>query len=180
MALTTGDFAFYYGDALPEATDNASPIGGSIDLNSPATYNNTGLIPTGLSNVAGAGTNHYYAKVFARHEGAASSLLYNPQLYVRNENVSDQIYLALDPFYTGYHAASTGTADNRLTLPDGLNAGDFGQYNGDTALVVNDVATGTITMDSGDSIGFWVRVSVPAGLANSYSNNFELVLRGQV
>lgn len=180
MALTTGNFAFYNGTVAPAITNETDPIGGAIDTGSPFVFSNTGFMPTGQSSLAGAGTDVWYSKLFIRHNGTPGDYLTNPQLYVSNDNVSNQIKIALDPAYTGFHAAQTGQASNRRTLPDGLSASDFSNYRGDSALVIDDIATSApITIDSGDSIGFWIKVSIPAGLTSAYTNTFDIVLRGE-
>lgn len=180
MSLTTGDFSFYYGTSQPAMSDLTGQIGGSIDTGNPFVFSNTGLMPTGTSALAGAGSDVYYAKLFVRHEGLAGDYLSNPQLYISNDNVSDQVQIALDPCYTGFHSDYTGTASNRQTIPAGLATGDFYNYRGDSALIIDSIATGApITLDSGDSIGFWVRVTIPAGLSSSYTNTFDVVLRGE-
>lgn len=182
MALTTGDFAYYYGLVQPAITGLTTAIGGGIDTGNPVVFSNTGIMPTGQSNLAGAGTDVYYAKMFVQHEGVSGETLTNAQLYISNQNVSNQVKIALDPYYTGYHTAATGQSDNRITLPDGLSASDFQEYRGDNPMSLDVLATGLtpITIDSGDSIGFWVQVSIPAGLSTAYTNTFDLVLRGEV
>jgi len=197
MALTTGNFAYYYGTEQPLMTGSAAltgPIGGSGDTGSGGNafiFSTTGLIPTGQSNLAGAGSDIWYAKVFVRHEGTAGELMTNPQLYVSNENISDQVQIALDPYWTGAGWSGTvnsdsgqsGTAANRRSLPEFLVTGDFVNYRGDSPLIIDDVATSSlvpVSLDSGDSIGFWIKIAIPAGLSSSYTNSFNVVLRGEV
>jgi hypothetical protein len=180
MSLYTGDLGFYYPLNQPEIEDLESPIGGAINSGNPYVFSAQGIAPLINSPVAGAGSVSYYGKLFLKHGGMSGDILSNIQFYISNETVSDQVEIALDPYWTAIHDAQTGQSDNRLSVPDEVASFDY--YDAESPLVVNDIADASrtpVTIDSGDSIGIWVKISVPAGLSSSYANSFNIVVRGE-
>ena len=181
MSLTTGQIKYYYPTKFPQ--NNTGAIGGTVGSTQYAN-STTGVFLTGSSDVAGAGSNYYYSKLFIKHEGATGDFLYNPSIYVANEYVTDQIHIAADPYWIagrGYTGQSN-EADNRLSLPDDMYSSDFKHYtqSNPMSLVALNPVTGSITIASGNSIGVWLRLQVVDGLESSFTNNFNLVLRGDI
>lgn len=176
MALTTGQITLVYPSSWPSITSTGTTIGGTPSTGSIVTNIATGVFPTGTSSVPGGTTYVRYSKLFYLHTGStgAGDLLQNPLIYIANEAISDQITLAPDPYWLGSHAAQTGTSTGRAILPDGLSASHFSGYTSESPL------TFSTTMSSGNSIGFWVKMSVPAGLTSRTDNSFDIVLRGDI
>jgi len=180
MALGTGDLSFYYPLVWPTVTGLTTAIGGGIDTGNSYLFATTGSFPTGQSNLPGAGSETMYAKIFVRHEGVSGETLSNPMLYISNSDISDQLTIAPDPYWTGGHAAQTGQAANRLTIPGSLATGDFVNYLASSPMDLSTLSGNTVTIDSGESIGIWIKRSIPAGLSAGKTNTFNLILRGEV
>jgi len=180
MALTTGDFKYYYGDSTPATDTTGDTVGGAIDTGNEFAFHVTGLFPTGQSNLPGSASFTRYAKLFIRHEGNTGETLTNPLVYISNENISDQLTIAADPSFTGAHAAPTGTSSGRVDLPDQMNSTDFVDYNVGTPLDLSSISGSTVQLDSGDYIALWLKLSIPAGLSDGFTNTFNLVLRGEI
>lgn len=191
MSLTTGDILLVYPTGWPHngnaGLDDDNVIGGTARAGSSWNQTNytvnltsTGVFPTGVSTVAGGSDHIRYAKLFFYHSGDASSSLVNPLIYLFNESISDQITMAPDPFYLGNHALETGTSVNRQTLPNELEASHFTGYTSSSPMDLKAILGADITINSGDSIGFWIKRTIPAGLPSAEEVTFNIGLRGEV
>jgi hypothetical protein len=176
MALTTGQIKLVYPYSWPSITSTGTLIGGVPVTGSVVSSVSTGIFPTGASAVPGGTTYVRYSKLFFLHTGnsAAGDSLQNPIIYIANEDISDQISIAPDPYWLGSHAAQTGTATGRSVLPDSLTASHFTGYTADNPLSFN------TTLTSGNSIGFWVKMSIAPGMTSRTDNSFDIVLRGDI
>lgn len=179
MSLTTGDFKFYYPATWPHITGLGN-VGGTINSGSEILYSaTTGIFPTGLSAVNGASPDIWYTKIFVQNRG--DSTLNNPILFITNEHVSSFITMAPDPYWISgrNHVAQTGLSASRRTLPSGLVSGDFVRYTPDSPLDLRTTTTsGSVTMASGEYIGLWLKMRVPAGLSTTTDNTFSIGIRG--
>ncbi len=181
MALSTGELVWIHSINFSPVTGLTNTIGGTGNLSNPVVFNSTGIFPTGQSSIPGGSTQHMYAKLFLANTGNASDdRLSNPIFYFTNVEISDQIYMAPDPFYLGVHAAQTGTSANRVTLPGGLSASHFSGYSYETPLDLSSVYGSTVTLGTGQSIGIWLRRSIQPGLSSSNNNSFSIVVRGDI
>ena len=178
--LTTGQISLFYPQNWPAISDTTSEVGGGVSSNL-INSTPTGLFPTGQSSVLGGPTFTRYAKVFFRHTGASVDTLSNPLLYITNQSIVGQINIAPDPYWLGIHAGQTGGSANRSSVPTGLTASNFSGYTIEAPLSLTNISsTGSVVFRSGNTIGVWARLSVPAGLQNSYENSFNLAIRGDV
>ena len=147
----------------------------------------TGAFATGQSGLAGSSTYTRYSKLFFYHAGTAGDTLTNPQVFLTNESVSDQVTFAPDAYFIdtdsfGGHGlqSQTGTATGRSVRPEGLLDSHFSGYSVSNPLNFSDLPRGTITLDSGDFLGVWLRLQVPPGLQEAREASFNLGIRGEI
>jgi hypothetical protein len=177
--LTTGQIKLYYPSTWPAINDATGSIGGgvgSVLVNG----TNTGLFPTGQSGLAGTTSYIRYAKIFFKHEGDTADTLTNPQIYITNATMQGHISIAPDPAWMGTHSAQTGVATNRATLPNGLVSGDFTGYTVLQPMDLSAISGGTVVFSTGQTIGIWVRERIPGGIGSSYTNSFNLAIKGTI
>jgi hypothetical protein len=182
MALTTGQINLYYPTGNPLVSSTGVSVGATIDSGAPVNFSRTGVFATGHSNLAGGTTHVRYAKLFFRHDGTTGDIVKDPQVYITNTTYSDQLTLSPDPYYLGIHTSTTltGMSSGRETLPGSLNAQHFSGYTVTTPLNFSSLSRGQITMNSGDYVGFWAKLSIPPGLPSSAENTFSIVFRGDI
>jgi hypothetical protein len=178
MPLNTGEIILAYPSIWPSISNTGSVIGGTGIASTPVSSIATGIFPTGSSSVPGGSSFVRYSKLFYMHTGftGTGNNLSNPFLYITNEAISDQISIAPDPYWLGVtnHTTQTGTSAGRASLPDGLSSSHFSGRTASTPLRFN------TTLSSGQSLGFWVKMTVPAGLTSRSDNSFDFVLMGDI
>ena len=178
MALTTGEIVLVYPKFWPTMTGTTDIIGGTGMASNPISNSSTGIFTTGSSSVPGGSSFVRYSKLFYEHTGFSGigNNLYNPFIYITNEAISDQISLAPDPYWLGVagHVSQTGTSAGRATLPDGLSSSHFSGRTASEPMRFN------TTLSSGQSLGFWVKMTVPAGLTSRSDNSFDFVIMGDI
>lgn len=177
--LTTGQIKLYYPATWPSINNTTGSIGGSVG-SVLVNGTNTGLFPTGQSGLAGTTSYIRYAKVFFKHEGDSADTLTNPLIYITNATMQNHISIAPDPAWMGIHTTQTGVASNRATLPDGLTSGNFTGYTVLQPLDLSALSGQTVVFTSGQTIGIWVRERIPGGMGNSYTNSFNLAIKGTI
>lgn len=181
--LQTGDIRLMYPTGWSTIT-GIDFIGGPPNTGALVNTSATGLFETGVSTVPGGAEFIRYAKVFYVHTGNLASLgnesLRNPLVYITNETSSNQVSLAPDLYYLGVNSAQTGGSLNRQTLPNEMSAAYFTGYTAENPLRFSSLSRGTVTLSSGNHLGFWVKLSVPPGLATSTDNSFNIALNGEI
>lgn len=180
--LSINDIKLVYPTGQPSMANITTPLGGPPSTGNLVNSTNTGIFPTGTSNLPGGSTYNRYAKVHFLHTGSTgtNNNLADPFIYITNHSIDNQVSLAADPYFYNTDSAQTGYTANRTTLPNGLSAANFIGYTVDNPLRISELPRGSYTLASGSSIGIWVKQNIQAGLVSSASNNFQLVLRGNI
>lgn len=181
MSLNTGELYWCHAAGFSPVTGLTGSIGGAANTGSPVVFSPTGLFPTGMSSIPGGYTQIQYVKIFLCNSGDTSDdVLTNPSIYLSNISLSNQISMAPDPYFLGIHAAQTGEAANRATLPGGLSSSHFTGYNFEVPMDLSKIYGSTVTLETGQQIGVWIRRSIQPGLSSSNSNSFSIVVRGEI
>jgi len=180
MALSTGQIELCYPTGWPHVASTGEGVGFGITTGHYVNLSRTGCFATGSSNLVGSTTYTRYTKLFFRHGGAPGDTLTDPQLYITNETVTDQITMAPDAYYThtSYYSHATGFSTGRAVMPNHLKSSDFSGYTASAPLNLSDLPRGQIILDSGGDIGFWLRLEVQPGLHIPREASFNIGIRG--
>jgi len=124
-------------------------------------------------NIASQPNNDYtaYSKVFLKNTNTTYALL--NAAFIETADPTTYLTFALEDAIN-----DSGTTTNRITAPTALEIGPSG-FSNNTKTLLEQTDAGILDLDPGDSIGVWLKISIPSGAA-AVKSTYTLSMSGQV
>ena len=154
----TWNLSFYRGTEWPDET-GIGANGGSVDTGTALVGVIHEIFDPAVSSYEG-GTDHViYRKMFMVNDDG--DLMQDASVFLHNAKYPGMLSIAVEKV-----AADTGVGP--ANVPDGYVVGDFVEADGQANALAKVV--GGVDLASGEDIGVWIRLDVPAGLQEADSN----------
>jgi len=155
----TWTLGFYKGDLWPDETGVGVSNGGYLDTGADLAGVIHEIFDPAVSSYEG-GTDHViYRKIFARNEDTSG--MEDVGVFLHNAKYPGMLTIALEK-------AGGDTGTDAFSFPAGYSGEDFVEADGQANALSKTL--GGADLITGDDIGIWVRLDVPAGLQEADPN----------